>query len=1073
MSASPGGLPDYSPDGVRRLIAACNEVRDQGANETVVRQTLVAQLSDAFPDSARLWWIVRHIRGAESYLQYPRDGEQGSGSADSVVGLTAIEYKPDLRRRAHLLAGEAQLRGYAAGLLNQGAQADECRLVLSDGVEWRAYTVHLLDELDADQYGPEHIEMELVEELECTSAADAIAFVSFLARYLGRDRMRSLSGPALAADFGLNSALGRACVTNIGRIIDERSLIDPQAAGMASYIRSRYASYVGTGENDEDARTEYARECYLALVSRLICANAIARHALNSPDADMDSILDGSHFDAMGLRVVEHDQFAWLFRDQVAALRGVARLVQTDLIAYDFEPLPNDDLFGELLADLADPDTRILLGQACTPVWLALRMAGRLIEMLPDGRPPRFVDMCCGSGSMLVAVTRLERERLLDAGEDPASPGFAEALAAAATGFDISPLAVLLARINWVISNRDVLGELDGSNPITPPVYHADSLFALSPVFVGEGDGSRLRFRLDDITLDAPPFLLEPPSRDLFDSLLERCRNVAAASAAAGERTPAPGVVAEVVDGALAGAAREVSDEPRRSLDRFVVDLIAALASLEMKGRDGIWSFVLGNSYRPAFYAGQFNGVLSNPPWLAMSKIRQNPFGPIVRQFAPRYGLQPPGPSAPHLDMSTVFLAHAVDRYLEEDGVVACVLPDTVRNGQHHKPFREMAAGRSEKAALRFRIEELWRVDRGTFDNVAVAVFGRKSDPERIENIPGSRVSLDHAEDAPLVVRTAGRRSAWVDPGRVPDWRDTYQGVASQGADVMPRRLVFFDLNNQARNQVMVRPITRDSDRWYLVADAKKHAAFRPRQGLVPARFTHPCLLSHHVAPFALAEPDRALLPALRHDEGWRLATEAELGVATGSRDHFRRVVRASDYDSVGGFQAALDHRRKLTGQRWSPGHWLVVYGAGGFYPAAAYVRIDEYPPILDQTLYGFSTRNEAEALYFCGVVNSRALRECIRLFVPEGQYGGRHLHTLPMDATPRYNEADEVHREVVAATEALVDELDGLRGDPEIATLFTTMIDLGARRSRVRALLEGLVAFGRYDAATRALYRA
>ncbi len=1071
MSASPGGLPDFNPDGVRRLIGACNEVRDAGVNEAVVRQTLIAHLSDAFPNTNRPWWVVRHIRGAESYLRYLREGERGSGSADSVVGLTAIEYKPDLRRAAYLQAGQTQLREYAAGLLNQGGNAEKCRLILSDGVEWRAYAVHLLDVLGLGQYGPEHIEIQLLEELECTSTEDATAFVSFLARYLGRDRTRSLTGAAMAADFGLTSTLGRACVSDIERIIDECSLIDAHAAGMASYIRSRYASYVGTGENDEDARTEYARECYLALVSRLICANAIARHALNSSDADIDSILDGSHFSAMGLRVVERDQFAWLFRDQVPALRGVARVVQTDLIAYDFELLPNDDLFGDLLADLADPDTRILLGQACTPMWLARRMARRLIEMLPDGRQPRFVDMCCGSGSMLVVVARLESERLLSAGENPASPRFVEALASAATGFDISPLAVLLARINWVISNRDVLGELDGSNPITPPVYHADSLFALSPVFVEEGGGRRLRFQLDDITLDAPQFLLEPPSRDLFESLLERCRNVATASVAGGEPTPAPGVVAEVLDGALADAAREVSGEARRSLERFAVDLILALASLEMKGRDGIWSFVLGNSYRPAFYAGQFNGVLSNPPWLAMSKIRQNPFGPIARQFARRYELQPSGSSAPHLDICTVFLAHSVDRYLEEDGVVACVLPDTVRNGQHHKPFREVSAGRSEKAAFRFRIEELWRVEKGTFDNLAVVVFGRKSDPEHIVDIPGSRVSAETAEDAPLVVRTSGHRNAWVDPSPLPEWPHTYQGVALQGADVMPRRLVFFDLSNQARNQVMVRPIARDTDRWNLVRDAKKHAAFRPREGLVPARFAHSCLLSHHVAPFALTEPDRALVPALRHDEGWRLATEAELGVDAGSRDHFSRVVRASDYDSVVGFQAALDLRHKLTRQRWSRGHWLVVYGAGGSIPAAAYMQIDEPPPIVDQTLYGFSTESEDEALYFCGAVNSPALRERIQFFVPEGRYGGRHLHTLPRDATPRYDEANEVHRELVAATQALVGELNGLRGDPEVATLFTTTIGLRVRRNRVRGVLEDLGAFGRYDATARALY--
>ena len=228
---------------------------------------------------------------------------------------------------------------------------------------------------------------------------------------------------------GLASTLGRECADELAVIARERANAVPAASAMAFRIREQYASYVGKGGIPEERDyPAYARECYLAVLARLVCANVLARRPLHSRDGELDLILGGGHFDAMGLRVVEHDQFHWLLRQESSALRPVARKIQDALFAYDFEAAPGDDLFGELLAGLADPDTRILLGQACTPLWLARLMAERSYGMLPENDPPRFVDMCCGSGAMLVAVTRLESERLRRAGQEPGSEPYVNAL---------------------------------------------------------------------------------------------------------------------------------------------------------------------------------------------------------------------------------------------------------------------------------------------------------------------------------------------------------------------------------------------------------------------------------------------------------------------------------------------------------------------------------------------------------------------------------------------------------------------------------------------------------------------
>ena len=66
-----------------------------------------------------------------------------------------------------------------------------------------------------------------------------------------------------------------------------------------------------------------------------------------------------------------------------------------------------------------------------------------------------------------------------------------------------------------------------------------------------------------------------------------------------------------------------------------------------------MWVFVIRNAYRPGLVAGQFNGLISNPPWLALSKIANNPFASVLKNKATEYALNPPGAAFPHLEMAT------------------------------------------------------------------------------------------------------------------------------------------------------------------------------------------------------------------------------------------------------------------------------------------------------------------------------------------------------------------------------------------------------------------------------------
>ena len=130
-------LPNYNEAEAIAFIQKAGLVR--GRHETVVRETVVAGFFLMFPTATRPWWVERHTRGAESLLEF-YDEKQTIGYADSIVGLTAIEYESDLTNTSKLRKGKHQVHQYCTGLLQtlEPTQA-RSRGVLSDGVEWRAY----------------------------------------------------------------------------------------------------------------------------------------------------------------------------------------------------------------------------------------------------------------------------------------------------------------------------------------------------------------------------------------------------------------------------------------------------------------------------------------------------------------------------------------------------------------------------------------------------------------------------------------------------------------------------------------------------------------------------------------------------------------------------------------------------------------------------------------------------------------------------------------------------------------------------------------------------------------------
>jgi hypothetical protein len=1069
-------------DGATKGIEQLRRLRSAGSNETVVRNAITEMLTDAYPRAARPWWVRQQIIGAERLSRWVENGEVRWGSTDTIIGATAIEYESDLRALAKFREGKSQVAQYCAGLLNEGVPAADVVGVLSDGVDWYAFRLKEVADRDVGNYAVDDFALEEVAHIDMEVGAEESLrlLADFFEEYLARAEKTPLTGSALASHLGLQSEMGKSYLVACGAAIETARAMAPNQAALVDKVWHDFERYLSGGAPTAIQRHDaYVREFYLSLIARLICANVVSGGALRSSDEELRDILRGTFFDDKGLvRLVEHDFFGWLSRRElVEGILDIAREIQADLCTYNFANIVDSDVFGTLMSQLADSTQRVLLGQEWTPSWLASAMAREALSMLPAEEWPRFADVCVGSGSMVVAVCRELHGRLESMGVAKKTGEAVRLLAQAVTGFDVDPLATLLAKVNWVLVNRDWI-PLDGSIQISVPIYTADSLFALAPIW-GERDTSDEydALHLDDQEVSLPRFLVDSENQALFDAILDRCTHLALHLAPNKGDEADQETLQQLVSDVIAEVGAAVDNVRTEQVVKFVHTLTETLVKLERSGRDGIWSFILRNSYRPSLVRGQFNGLITNPPWLAMSRLAENPFASVLAELADRFNLQPPGAAFLHLEMATVFLAYATSYYLADGAVVACVLPLTVTTGTQHEPLRRQISGRAADGPIPIQVSRLWLVDKDTFANLSSVLIGRRGAPHLQDVIPASHIGPGGQSASALHVVEFGGRFLWSnqEPGRgIPGGYPS--GLATQGADLMPRKLLAVKVVSEQAGTVTVKSPRMDDPEWYLVSGAKKHASFDIPATTLPDRFRHKMWLSNHLVSFGMSAPADIVIPVLRSKQGLQLAGEASINASPAAKRHFARVLAESDFASLSDFwRRGLNMRNKLTNQeiiaRSSDGY-LVVYGAGGEIPAAAYVRLSDYldaPPLLDQTLYWIVVPEEDEALYICGLINNPSLASYIRPYIPDGAFGGRHLHTLPPKAIPIFDPTNDEHSAVVATTRELIDDFRVQTSD----SYFMPNSSLQRRRAAVRRLIEALPSYRAYDLACARLYGA
>lgn len=1050
-------------ESAKQMISRCRRLRDEGRPEAVLRSELASRLRQLFPDSEDQLWIDHYTEGEESATRVGRSGGGTSqGFIDTLVRSTVIEYEPDLRIAARREGGYQQVKEYAAGALRAGMAVSQVRGVLSDTVDWYVYDIQLADGVVPADCTDEDVTLLEVESLQAETADDQTAtrLLAFLKKHLAREQSRPVAAELIAGDFGLESVPHGRHVASLVQLVEDGRSSD-ESITLATDLWSRFVDYLEHDEG-EFRVSAYVDEAYVAILARLLCVNILQQQACLNNDTELGAILNGQYFETeFQLRnMVEQDYFGWMFRpEHLPSFMPVAREMQRDLYVYDFSAIREEDLFGRLMAQLARRTHRKLLGQEWTPQWIARALAEKAISLIAE-EPPCFVDMCCGSGLIIAEVIKAAK-----AARPSAS---LEELAATVTGFDIDPLAVMLAKTTWVVTlATDIRSSMV---PVTVPVYHADSLFAITPLTERmplPGEPSDIPVDLDGERITLPSILVTPAFRSMFDDIVDWCYDEARMAQDDGDTTKITRSRADQFVTALVERSdHEVSGEDKTKIATSVHHLASRMGELAVENRNGIWAFILRNTYRPGLLAGQFNGLVSNPPWLAMSQFADNPYKEALSSRASAYGIKPGGAAHLHAELATTHLLHAVDRYLKVGASVACLVPGTVLNGMNHQKLRDAAYLEADRP-VPFELQEVWGVAPGTFKVRSVALIGvRRASVRSVhESAPGGAfATVSAVQAASLTERKLGRRSAWVIGGSTSSATSGTDEVPPQGADLMPRPAVCVKVETGQGSEWQVRTPTRRDPEFFAVRDAKKLQG-QSFGGRAAPCFIHRMAQSLNLLPFTLdGNFVQIAIPARRDGSGrWEIMDAAAIRTAgfTQSARRFQRIDRAmANAEVVKPLHEKIDERRKLSLQVFPPDHYLVLNGAGGGVACAAMLPLAELPDIVvDQTLYWTLVATLDEAWYRVGLINTDALTEAIREFNPEGELGPRHLHTLPNRVIPPFDPSNLDHVEVRSLAEQLDDLARPLiAADQKIADPGKP---IAARRRRLRNELKELAEFG------------
>jgi SAM-dependent methyltransferase len=690
----------------------------------------------------------------------------------------------------------------------------------------------------------------------------------------------------------------------------------------------------------------------------VIVAKAIALAVLGLRDDNPKRVLSGSAFEAAGIYgAAESDFFDWVVAD--AEGEDLVRRILAHVRRFRLDEVESDVL-KILYESLIDRAERHGLGEYYTPDWLAAKIVRNAVD-----RPieQRVLDPACGSGTFLFHAIRNFLAEAEDAGLDPIHR--AEEATKHVAGMDIHPVAVIIARVTYLLALGPMIARRAGSLSI--PVYLGDAMQLSTASIMG----------LTDLVIAVPP----PPEAvqlrfpeifckeiGLFDKLVAQMRE------GSEQKLKAKQIETAFIRIVEQYYKRDVLTSEKGAIGEMVTTY-SVFDDLCQQGRDSVWTYVARNLSRPlalAFGTGWANVVVGNPPWVAfrhMSKDLQKRF----RELAKGERVYVGGKFATQNDLAALFLVRAASLYLRSGGRIAFVLPlAALTRGQ----FEVLHRGAFSSAKITW--EEVWTMDDSVqllFPVPSCVVFGRRraisrAMPDTVRAYSGTLPFRDASEiiaDERLTVEEDAPRPA---EGQFTGG-SAYRRAFRQGATLVPRMLCLVERRAVGRLGgdptmpfVVSRRNNQEKEPWKSLGGVEHR---------VEAEFIRPVLLGESILPYRVFRPVEGVAPITPDGtvldaqaaanrgysglHGWMTAAEAVWNANAESGT--MKLVERWNYHNELGAQFPLARLR-------------VVYAKAGTLPAACLIR-GQFT--IDHMLYWTSPSSEEEGSYLVAILNSETAR--------------------------------------------------------------------------------------------------
>jgi SAM-dependent methyltransferase len=1037
-------LDDLIRDYAKRLAREIQAMLPRQPTEAEFRQR-VDRLLEEFCEKAGLNPLSR--------LEYTL----ASGRADAIFNRLIVEYKQPGKlsdRLSHRATREAveQVKRYLTDLARQ-SRLEKARLagIVTDGlyIIFVRYLGGSAREEGPVKVGPESLEKMLHwlaglasgKPLTAENLNEDFSIEQLRTQNILRAMMEGLSRSLRETPHGMVARLFEQWRLFFSESIDYAEAFGGRKLEPLKKWTRRAGLTIHTPEEAE--RFFFVLHTYFALLVKLLAWLALSRHMavrLGAPafgelqTADSETLRrrlgemeSGGIFRAYGIaNLLEGDFFAWYlyaWNDRIeSALRELLdRLDKYDPATLALIPEETRDLFKQLYHYLLPREIRHNLGEYYTPDWLAQRLLNQVDPEFFTADPERngsalrrklltqrWLDPACGSGTFLVLLIR----RMRQLGEALMVPerDLLQAILRNVVGFDLNPLAVLTARVNYLLAIADLLEHR--TIEITIPIYLADSIRMPSL-------GKELRTAgAYEFPTAVGNFLVPAAvcdSRERFDRF---CRVLE-------ESVQAGLSVESLIDRVRSFAPKAEESRLRELYEQFL--------ELHRRGLDGLWARLLQNNFAP-LVAGPFDCIVGNPPWINWEHLPDQYRSELQTLWRE---MQAGGPVylGKKWDISLLMAQVVMTHLLKPGGRLGFVITQSAfKTNLGGRDFRKFRLPDQNQTPVRvLHVDDMVSLQpfEGASNRTAVMVL-EKGKATRYpvpytlwRKVRGKRFTYNSTLDE--VMRATCRFNFYAEPVDPSDPTSPWLTARPKALKAIRKALGNSDyeahegVNTGGANAVYwVDIVYKRPDGLVVVRNITEGAKVKVEEVTEPIEgdLLYPLLRGRDVQRWKAEPSARIIMTYLETRSGPRVIEPSEM-----ERRYPNTLRYLRRFESVLKRRADYRHYFEPSGKPFyammpRPGSfapWKVVWREVSYtLDAAVAGPFDGKPTVPDHTLILIDCASKDEAHYICAALNSAPARLGVQAYIvlhPDP-------HILEHIRIPRFNPKDPVHRRLAELSE-------------------------------------------------------